>query len=235
MAALEYLTSNSLISYPFKTGRAVLETTNHPIEDDWFYDILISSFSDSIRSVYISKIKKTTLGGLEVTFSNTETLASIGVAVVTPENLVSHYKNVAKSFSAHSLANFAVKLVFGPGLVIKDSFEQDYSFPEASLANAAIVLNRPSLRTLTFETYKFDPSVSSTPTLEEVMEYSYPEVPTVQPTHNTSFSLDSLNHGSLYIIRGAGAGLYNSCPEPGDIQDVYSLNNIFPNTQGALF
>lgn len=235
MAALEYLTSNSLISYPFKTGRAILETTSHPIEDDWFYDILISSFSDSVRSVYISKIKKTALGGLEVTFSNTETLTSIGVAVVTPENLVSHYKNVAKSFSAHNLGSFAVKLVFGPGLVAKTAFEQVYTFPEASIANAAIILNHPSLRTLTFEAYKFDPSVSSTPTLEEVMEYSYPEVPTVQPTHNASFSLDSLNKGSLYVTRGAGAGLYDGCPEIGEIQDVYSLSNIFPNTKGALF
>lgn len=235
MAALEYLTSNSLISYPFKSGRVLGESNSNPIEDNWFYDILLSSFSDSIRSVYVSKIKKTSTGGLEVTFSNSETLTAIGTAVVTSENLVNHYKNIAKSFSAHNLGSFAVKLVFGPGLIAKEAFEQTYSLTEASLANSAIVLNRPRLNTLTFEAYNFDPSVSSSPTIEQVIEYSYPEVPTVQPSHNASFSLDSLNHGSLYITRGAGAGLYNACPEIGAISDVYSLNSINPNQKGALF
>jgi hypothetical protein len=235
MAALEYLTSNSLISYPFKSGRAVLESNNHPIEDNWFYDILFTSFSDDIRSVYISKIKKTNTGALELTFSNTENLSVLGVATIASNNLVDHYKNAAKSFASYSSLYFAVKLVFGPGLIAKTAFEQNYNFSEASLASAAVILNSPRLATLTFEAYNFDLSVSTTPTIEEVMVYSYPEVPTVQPRYNSRFTLDSLNSGSLHILRGAGAGLYDPCPANGFIDDVYSLSNVLPNSSGALF
>jgi predicted phage tail protein len=235
MAALEYLTSNSLISYPFKAGRAVNEGNAHNIEDDWFYDILFTSYSDDVRSVYISRVKKTVQGALELDFSNSENLSLLATVTVAANNLTNHFRNIDKSFASFSSSLFAVKLVFGSGLVVKSSFEQAYTPAEASLTNAAIVLNRPRLKTLTFEAYHFDFSVSAVPSIDEVMVYSYPEVPTLKPQYNSNFELTSINHVNLQVLRGTGAGLYDPCTPIGAIQDVYSLNFVTPNSSGSLF
>jgi hypothetical protein len=235
MPALEYLTTNSLVSYPFKPRKELAETTIHPIGDDWFYDLLFTSYSDTIRSVYLSKIKKTSEGSLELSFSSTENEELLGVAVVAADFVVNHYKNLSNSFAGYSSNNFAVKFVFGPGLIDKAAFEQEYTFQEAELANSAIVLNKPQLRTLRFESLEFDASSSAEVTLTEIHTYNYPDVPVVKPQYNSQFTLDSLNSGSLYVIRGAGAGLYDACPKPGEIEDVYTLNSVSPDLTGALF
>ena len=235
MAALEYLTNNSLSSYPFKSGRSVSAGSSHAIEDDWFYDILVTSYADSVRGVYISKIKKTIAGGLEISLSNLESLELLGVAALSPSNVVNHYRNIDKSFASYATELFSVKFIFGAGLIVKSAFEQEYSPAEASLANAAVVLNRPRLKTLKFEAYDFDFRLSTSPSLDEVVVYSYPEVPTIKPNYNSKFELTSINRGDLYVLRGEGAGLYDACLQAGEIQDVYSLNFILPNSSGALF
>ena len=57
MASLEYLTQNSLTAYPFKGRLPSSAYREHPIQDDWFYDILFVSYSKEIYRVYISKIE----------------------------------------------------------------------------------------------------------------------------------------------------------------------------------
>lgn len=235
MAALEYLTTNSLTAYPFKARRAVGVGCLHPIEDDWFYDISFISFSPDIRSVYISKVKKTTLGELEITFSNTETSAVVATATVASSYVVNHYKNIDKSFASYSSASCAVKFIFGPGIIAKSDFTQEYTSDETSLSNAATILSSPRINTLNFETYSYDPVSPQVPTLDTLISYSYPEVPTVQPRYNSEFVLDAANRGSLYITRGAGAGLYDACPPADAVAEVFSINTIQPNTAGALF
>lgn len=235
MSALEYLTANSLTSYPFKSGREVNLNTNHPIADDWFYDLLFVSFSNNIRSVFISKIKKTNAGGLEISFSSVDNISFTVTATIPTESVVNHYKNIAKSFASYSASNFAVKFVFGPGLVEKSAFEQNYLLGESELANSAILLNCPKLSSFSFETYNFNPSVSSEASIEQIHSYSYPNVPTLKLNHNSQFTLNSVKEGSLAVIRGAGAGLYSDCPEDGEIHDVYSLNFVTPDAKGSIF
>ena len=235
MATLEYLTSNSLISYPFKSGREINPATSHPIQDDWFYDLLFVSFSSQIRNVYISKVKKTTEGDLEITFKNTET-GEIIVSCNLPANtVVNHYKNVGKSFASFSSATAAIKFVLGPGLIVKEAFEQTYTAQEATIASSAVILAGPRIDNLFFETYYFDAAVSSEATIQPIASFNYPQVPTVKPNHNLTFTLLSLNNGSLEVVRGAGAGLYNPCTQQGSITDVYSVNLVAPNAEGKLF
>ena len=227
MAALEYLTTNSLIAHPFKGRKAT--ASSHPIQDDWFYDLLFTSFLPSIRSVYISQIEKTNTGALKIQFSNAETLQPISAPVeISSAALVDHYKNNLTSFASAANQYFAVKFVFGPGLPASSQFTQNYSRTEAELSSTVIVLAPPRLNSLTFEAY-------TNRAITHVASYMYPEVPSVQPRHNSDFVLDSLNSGSLIVTAGIGAGLYDNCPAPGEIHDVYTLNEVHPNSAGALF
>jgi hypothetical protein len=235
MGVLEYLTSNELISYPFKARRAIADGNNHPIADNWFLDILFTSFDDSIRGVYISKIKKTSLAGLEIAFSNLESEELLGTALIPPDKVVNHYKNSGESFVGLAFELFAVKIILGAGLIAKQDFEQVYTSSEASLASSAVTLNSPRLKTLTFESISFDPKVSTSPTTEVLMVYNYPEVPTVKANHNTDAVQVGQNSVDLLVARGAGAGLYDPCTKPGEIEDLYSLNLVTPNEEGALF
>ena len=73
MASLEYLTQNSLTAYPFKGRTPYGVARNHPIADDWFYDILFISYTKTIYRVFISKIEKDATGGLRIFLSNAVT------------------------------------------------------------------------------------------------------------------------------------------------------------------
>lgn len=242
MAALEYLTQNSLTSHPFKSGCAVNQT--NPIGADWFYDILFTSFDSSLASVYIAKIEKKENGSVDFTFGNSRTLETLSdyVVSVSAANLVDHYKNIAKSFAYGDNSKFAVKLVLGPGLIAKSTFSQEYSKSEAELSSATITMVSPRLRNLTFERYESAYSIlpgnteaSLTTSLVDVASFSFPEVPVISPRYNSEFIEESSNTGILAVSRNAGAGLYNDCPTPGSIQNVYSINSVTPNSSGALF
>ena len=232
MAALEYLTNNSLTAHPFKSGRA---EGDYPLENDWFYDMLFASFSPKVQCVFVSKIKKTGGGELQITFSDKQTLAVIGASItIASTEVVNHYNNPTKSFAYASLDEFAVKLVFGPGLISALPFEYTYTAAEAELSSACIVLCPPRVTSITFESY--DTKISQEPYI--VARYttsSDPLIPVVQPRHNSIFVLDALNSGSLHVARLLGAGLYNDCSRVGNITDVYSINTVLPNSKGALF
>lgn len=227
MSYLGYLTDNSLTAYPFKTRKAVYSFSTYPIQDDWFYDILFASFSKKIRSVYLSVIERTPDAELYLTFSNAETLEELGRIYVPAEELVDHLGNKEVSFFGYSCKDFAVKILLGPGLLVSESFIQSYSVIESELASSAVILAPPRVEKITFAAYH--------PSYDIVKEYVYPSVPVVRPSHNTAFVLEALNTGGLFVDAGLGAGLYDNCPPAGDITDVYSLNAVNPNSDGAMF
>jgi len=228
MASQEYLTANSLTSYPFKTRRPT-SLVGHPIEDDWFYDIQFTSFVPGIRQVYVASIEKTLSGELIVSFGNAETDEIIPQPVeIASVELVNHYRNSVKSFASSTGARFAVKLIFGPGLLEKTAFNQTYTKAEAELTSAAVVLSAPRVNSLSFKAYDGGE-------LLHVASYMFPEVPYVQPRYNSTFTLYSIHSGDLSVDADSGAGLYDACPAPGAITDVYTINTITPNDTGALF
>ena len=231
MAALEYLTQNSLAAYPFKDRKATNPVSAEPIQDDWFYDILFVSYHPSIRSVYVSSIEKTEEGDLCIVFSNAETFEQITPSVTIPSSdVVDHLNNIYSGFASTSNEFFAVKFVLGPGLTTKSVFIQEYTCSEGELVNSAIKLYSPRLSKLTFEAY--DSRVSDTSF--EVYQYAPLTVPTVALRYNTAFIAESSNYGGLFVGRGLGAGLYDNCPKAGFIEDVYTINNTVPNPSGAI-
>jgi hypothetical protein len=233
MASLEYLTQNSLIAYPFK-GRVAVSTNNsNPIQDNWFLDILFVSYTVTIRSVYISNLEKNAEGELLITFSNTETLQPLQNTsiVVAAADLVDHLQNTSKSFAAYNSDLFSVKFVFGVGIVQKGVFDQSYTPQEAELTSAAIVLRTPDVDNLTFESYE---NISLENPTGFVKNYTPTDAtPVVKPNHNSTFRLTGINTGRLDVSPGAGAGLYDNCPDLKE--NVYLINQVTPDPYGALF
>lgn len=233
MASLEYLTHNSLTAYPFK-GRVAVGTSNpNPIQDSWFLDILFISYTDTIRGIYISRLEKTVDGELLVTFNNSESLQPLQDTHITipSAELVDHLHNGVTSFASYSSNLFAVKFVFGSGIVEKEAFTQTYTLEEAELTSAAIILRTPDIDNLTFESYE---DISQGNPTGFVKNYTpEDEIPVVSPNYNTTFTLTGVNEGRLDVFPGAGKGLYNDCPNLKE--NVYSVNQIFPDLEGALF
>lgn len=241
MGALEYLTANSLISYPFKYSKSVNFSSDNAIKQNWFYDILFVSKSTSIRSVYISRIRKES-GSLYITFNNSEILdpsdSLLDTVQITSENLIDHRANQTTSFISFSKELFYVKLVLGAGLVDKSDFDQTYTSDESELQGSAVILKSPRLDNLTLSRYitSLDESLNKVYSVETVGIFSADtDAPEVKSRYNTEFSQIGVNSVALDLNRGLGAGVYDPCPQIGQIQDVYSVFDISPNSSGHLF
>jgi hypothetical protein len=240
MAALEYLTENSLTYHPFKTRSDLRIDNLHPIGDDWFVDMLFVSFSPAIAGVYISRLEKSEIENVfRVTFRTTDEADTELQHVEIPLNeVVSHYGTFgADAFASYACDDFAVKFVFGPGIVVKPSFVQDYTKYETTLANNAFIPSTPKVRKLTFKAYSGDLSKTLVASFEHDKNLALHDQvhPVVLPQHNTEFKLESTNSGGLYVEPGLGLGLYDDCVKPGFIEDVYEINNIKPNERGEMF
>jgi hypothetical protein len=238
MASLEYLTQNSLTAYPFKRSRPVGELNNQ-IKDDWFYDIILVSFSPALRAAYIKSIEKTLEGNLIIIFGNAETLEDVGEPISIQSSYVeNHLQNKFNSFIGFSSELFAVKFVLGPGLVASAPFQQQYSLIDSELASSAIIPCSPKLLNLTFKAYnsEISPEGEFSTSIVPVKSFSSETAqPLIKLRHNLDFYLDNTSQAQLAVEAGAGAGLYDDCPKVSEIDDVYSLNSITPDTSGKIF
>jgi hypothetical protein len=236
MAALEYLTENSLTAYPFKSRKASDTVNEYPIQDDWFLDILFVSKKPEIRSVYIASIEKTSPVDIAVRFANAETDQIINA---TPVVLAwaDHYRNFAQSFAYATTGDFLLKVVFGPGLSDMPLFLGNYTKDDTELLSSAIILYGPKVSSLDIKTYNSRYSrLNNVPDLPyDVASYTFPEVPLIAPRYNTTFSLSQPSTGSLEVKRGLGAGIHDDCPVSGEIQDIYSVNGIVPDDAGKMY
>jgi hypothetical protein len=246
MAVLEYLTANSLTAYPFKALAATNVANSNPIQQDWFYDILFVSYADTIRSVYISNIAKTLEGSLILTLNNTETGNTISPnVVISPDSVVNHRANTNQSFAYFSASSFSIKLVFGAGITsIAPGFTQSYIPSESTLSSGAVVMKSPKLRSLTLSSYTSDVDLTG-----KIIQYATPikrfyynspsdfsPTARIRPRANSAFRSTGESSGDLWVLRGAGTGLYDPCavPEEG-ITDLFTINNIKPNSTGGLY
>jgi hypothetical protein len=224
MAALEYLTQNSLTSHPFKNSYGLEEGSG--AVDDWFYDILFVSYDSAIRRVYIQSIEKKENGNLEIGFNNAETLNRLpdGLVIINTEDVVNHYANKTKSFAGVSKEKFAVKFVLAAGLADKPTFSQTYLPEITELSEDVTVLNTVRVDSINFEAY-------DGPSLNTVKLYTGEEIALVEPRYNSTFTLTSVSNGDLGVSAGTGAGLYDACPKVGEITDVYTLGEASPNPE----
>lgn len=233
MAALEYLTANGLIAYPFKAGGPVQIQNSNPIQDDWFYDILFVSFDDSLRGVYLSKITKQSSGQIDLIFKNIETGEELSDPVAIPSSeVVVHLGNSEKPFFGVSTGKYAIKLILGPGLVGKGPFEQTYTNQEAELANGAFVPKAPHLSSLDFS--KHHAPLPDGTKVSSVHTFYPPDVPYATLRSNLKYQKEGNTAIGLLVGRGFGTGLYDPCPH-GDIEDVLTINNTQSGPDGEVF
>jgi hypothetical protein len=231
MAALEYITTNSLTAYPIKRRHTTAINLN-PIQDDWFYDILFVSYSPNIKSVYIRRIEHTgtSSGTVKITFGDVDNPIPAGIGSITVLNSeLDHYESGVKSFISTQNSTFAVKIIFGPGLLNKPAFDQVYQPDESELATSAVVLSAPILRSLSFKTYQKRILAGSNLALVHTYNNFSADV---KFRHNAEFQPEEPDAAGLYVEAGFGAGLYDACSAS---PVLLKLNEITPNENGALF
>ena len=95
MPALEYLSGNSLISYPFKDGRAV--NSYLPLGDDTFLDALfVISDEVGISRPYISHIST---AQSVITFELSDVVSGLfGVVEIPTSSAVNHLDSLGDNF-----------------------------------------------------------------------------------------------------------------------------------------
>lgn len=244
MASLEYLTQNSLIAYPFKPRRPTAQAATHPIADDWFCDILFVSFDHAIRACYVSRLEKTNDGRLLITLSNpsTETIYTwtdedtedpTSTIIIASDDLVNHLDSKPRSFAAHKNNLFAVKFVFGPGLISYPAFSQNYESGEAELANGTIVMASAKVTELSLENYVKNQDNSNP--YQTAKTYTSVDIPEIQGRYNVTVPLETDGTAGINVAAGSGFGLFNSCVAAGSIDEIYSINSTQPSPDGKFF
>ena len=248
MAALEYLSWNALTAHPFKTPKHTEAVVTHPIggnnteQSVWFYDILFVSFVPQVRRVYISNITKNTNNTASVIFKDCDT-----DTIISPEHqpvivpLTNHYRNLETSFAHYQGGeSFAVKLIVGEGLVSKSPFSQDYPKELTELNSVSLVLSATKPKSIVFKTYNTQQARSSSlPTSTKFQIATYNKNSSTEPRiklkHNLLYAEESTQAVGLFVIPGAGEGLYDPCAAEGGIASLYSINSVSPSPSGALF
>jgi len=227
MAALEYLTNNSLIAYPFKDAVAVAA---NPIQESWFLDMLLAPKSKSVKRIYMQRIR-TDGGLLHITFKDCLAAATLATIEVNHADVVDHLNNKDVAFYAFSNEALSAKLVFGAGLVTLcagAAFDYTYTKEEAEVSSGAIALYAPVVKSLTFSNVQADNTYAAA--------HSYASTDTLAPYiargTNTKFLGEPSAGIGMYVGRGLGLGLYDPCSNR---TGIYSINKLAPDDRGHIY
>lgn len=228
--AVDYLTINSLTQYPLKDGT---ELAAHPIPQDWFLDIVFSTYNTFVKRVYINHIF-TSGANLIVVFKDVDTdLTLISASFPFSAIPTTHLGNTSSSFVSASNSNCSVKLVLGPGMAqaIQSSFNYSYTVAQGELSPSAIMLAPAKVKHLIFQTFlpDFDPSQS----LWTIKTYGPNEEALLAMGNNIAFANPS-NALAIDLGAGLGLGLFDPCAT-GDITNVLKINNSSPDSSGNFF
>jgi len=231
MAALEYLSTNSLVSYPFKDGREVNSSLSIP--DDAFLDALFITNDHSIKRVYISKISKISINiSIELSEVN---LGIIGNIVFPVDSAESHLFNQTTSFISYSSLKWSIKLVFGPGIsfLTGEYSPTAYTVDQTEFVSSVIQYYPRAVKSLTFNAYTPQGAISGQ-ALTNVYTYFSGSTAYISNGANNEFSSGTDQTIYLDVLRGNGTGLWDPCSS-GNITDLYTVNEVSPNDSGSLF
>jgi hypothetical protein len=228
MSAIEYLSGNSLIAYPFRDGRAV--NSSFPIADDVFLDALFVVFQGTrITRPYISKLTviQNTIG-LEVSDIH---IGAVGTISIPFFQAVSHSGNTQDSFFYYVGSGWAIKLIFGAGIEnIKIlGTNVNFNIEQTEFSQSVVINNVPTVTALSFESY-----VNGSYTPYSVHTYSAEDTALMKHGTNNDFNFSQAETMYLDVKRGNGTGLYDPCNE-GIISDIYTINNVNPDNSGSFF
>jgi hypothetical protein len=243
MSAFEYLTVNSLTSYPFRDGRA--ENAVQPITADTFLDIVFVLYSPNISRPYVKQIRSENQN-LSIDFHDVDGDAAIFTVNIPATDVVSHYKNRQKSFFGYRptgyYPNAAVKLVFGDGIkkIAENGLIVDYTPEETELSPSVVQYSVPEVSTLAFESWlpDFDSAGFNPAVPQQVMTvhtFLREEDVSKHNGHNNVFNYLAPKTMYLDVLRGAGAGLYDPCRNVPPYDVITKINQISPDPSGNLF
>ena len=231
MAALEYLSTNCLVSYPFKDGRVINSSLSIP--DDAFIDALFITNEHDIKRVYISKISKISINiSIELSEVN---LGVIGEVVFPATSAESHLFNQTTSFISYSALKWSIKLVFGPGIsFLTGSYSPTaYTADQTEFVSSVIQYYPRAVKSLTFNAYTPNGAISGQ-ALTNVYTYFSGSTAYISNGANNEFSSGTDQTIYLDVLRGNGTGLWDPC-SAGNIKDLYTVNEVSPNDAGSLF
>lgn len=228
MSSTEYLSGNGLIAYPFKDGRAINPSLH--IANDIFLDALfVIPEGSAITRPFISKLTviQNTIG-LEIS----DVLQGIMGTVSIPfTDAVNHLGNTESSFFHYVGNGWVVKFIFGPGIenIKVLGINVNFTPEQTEFSQAAVINNVPVVNALNFESYIDGSYIPSS-----VHIYSSGEDALMSRGTNTDFNFLLPETMYLDVKRGNGTGLHNPCDD-GVITDIYTINNINPDSAGNMF
>ncbi len=233
MAALEYLSANSLITYPFKDGMIKLSSDDsYTIPNDFFLDMLIVAKKQTIKRAY--------LHSLAVFLSGSKQATAV-IKLVDEEEVVLFTETVTgvitnKGLITGSSANCYIKIVYGVGAVDASvGLSKTFSLDTAEICSGAIILAPPRVKKITFfnsNAATGEPEAFVGNILDGT---SAPIVVNLQEGTNTSFKQNKeLTTTELGIIPRAGAGQYDGCRENGNEDTIVTLNGVKPDEFGNI-
>jgi hypothetical protein len=231
MSAFEYLTVNSLTSYPFKDGRAVFDPL--PLNADVFLDILFVAIDRTILRPYISRLQATD-EQLNIFFKDAANGADLFTVAIPSGEVVNHFDNLTHSFYGFSHSKAYVKFIFGPGMPVFFALKQDapYDPEHTELSPGAVIYSVPKVISLDYESYIN--VYNNTQDVVSVKTYYSGETAEIEAGTNTEFYHEAPNVKYIDVGRGLGKGLHNPC-NSGDIEDVLTINKIGPDANGNVF
>jgi len=231
MPALEYLSSNSLISYPFKDSVAPNQSLDIP--KGAFLDALFVTNDKNIKRVYISSISNID-GDINIALSEVNN-GDIGSLSFPLSSAISHLANTQTSFFSYSGDGWVIKLIFGDEINFLSSFSGtvEYTADQTEFLSSLIVWYPRKVTSLSFDTYAHD-GYTASHILQNIKTYGAGEAVILDNGTNNEFTTDSTHQLYIDVAKGLGTGLWNPCPD-GDIVDIYTVNNSSPNSSGALF
>ena len=236
---LGYLTENSLSLYPFKDNCS-LASSRSPFErlgNDVFLDFQFSTNNPSAKRVCLSILEYTYEGQNPLNvryFTFKYRVADENSALVTIITQVILADTVTDRGLFHTQLTengytYAIKIIVGAGLVklhtdgVIKSFDFDSNFfqiPAAEFLGSCVMLAHPIVTSITYDN----------------VDKNNQPIPGNAYVHTGNSKIEAryncnIENNNIDILRGAGAGLYDICPER---NAIVQINGVGADANGNI-
>lgn len=223
---LDYLSSNALNKYPFDDSSSLKAADDTYLSNDTFLDIVFVSKREDVIGAYMSAFSYnagTTNFTTTFTYFNSA-LTTVGTISLEFDVAEAYDKNMY----GQANADVAVKLVFGVGIEDDNvAFSKTYSISTARLAQSAVILMVPRVKSIEFYNWDKDTNLPEA-VAEATIEGSESTEMDLKLVEGSNVSMSLQNESAiLEVIKGAGTGLYNGCGS--DVLVIREINETGPD------
>ncbi len=224
MPGLDYLTTNGLLTYPFKDNVTLTNGTT-TIPQNFLLDALVVFHTAAQKRAFVSTIAKV---GSNVVLTVKSTDAN-GTVLHTTNVTVAVGSVAEKEFFSYSDVNISLKFVAGQALVTFAAGSEttaDYTLTQTELSPGVIILYTTRVESVSFYKTGFD---SNTEEYTHTLVKTYTDEP-VDIGEGTNISFKQTTTGtSASVFPSLGAGLYDPCAE---IDAIYTINFLEADVNG---